>query len=263
DFNAVPANDKINVTGGTLALPGSGTVKLDLFDLGNAIKNTGGTNYTLFNYTGATLSGDPTTAMTVVPPTSGPAQLASFTLVNNVGASTIELMVTGAGNVIVWRGDAAGNGAWDVNTTPNFVVSGTSTPTVFNNKDVVTFDETANPGSGTTPMTVTIDAGGVGPSGVTVNNSNRQYTLQGGPIGSVAKLTKLGTGTLVLASSNTYTGGTVVNAGTLAIASDASLGAVPGSPSVNVTLAKGASSSTILRFDGDTTINANRQILLT
>ena len=44
---------------------------------------------------------------------------------------------------------------------------------------------------------------------------------------------------LTLSGANTYSGGTFVRAGTLQITSDAQLGAVPGSPAINLTLAGG------------------------
>jgi fibronectin-binding autotransporter adhesin len=256
DFSS-SANDQFTVNGGALTLPGSGTVKLDLADLGNGIHNQ---TYNLISY--SAISGDPTTAIQVIAPNSGGAQNASFSILNT--GSVIQLMVTGAANDLLWRGDGTGSGNWDVNTTSNFVLNGTATPSVYNNPDAVTFDDTANPGSGTTPITVTVAPSGVSPLSVTVNNNARNYTFTGGSIGGSGKLIKSGTGTLVLSSPNSYSGGTVVNAGTLAITSDSALGALPASPAVNVTLNKvGSTSSTVMRFDGDMTINANRQILIT
>jgi autotransporter-associated beta strand protein len=67
---------------------------------------------------------------------------------------------------------------------------------------------------------------------------------------------KNGEGTVVLAGSNTYTGGTTINAGTLRIDSDSALGAVPASPSTNITLANG----TTLQAGASLVLNANRNI---
>ena len=53
--------------------------------------------------------------------------------------------------------------------------------------------------------------------------------------GTGGSLTKTGTGTLTLSGANTYTGGTFVNAGTIAYSADSNLGAASGS----VTLASG------------------------
>lgn len=72
-----------------------------------------------------------------------------------------------------------------------------------------------------------------------------------------AGITKVGSGTLVLNNAgNTYTGGTIVSTGTLAVSSDGSLGAVPGAAATNVTLGAGAT----LRFDSSFSVNANRQV---
>jgi len=71
-------------------------------------------------------------------------------------------------------------------------------------------------------------------------------------------LTKTGAGTLVLSNSNTYTGGTIVNAGTLAIASTSSLGPAPSLPTVNLVL----NTSSTLRFNGSTSLESTRQIYL-
>ena len=62
------------------------------------------------------------------------------------------------------------------------------------------------------------------------------------PITGPATLTKTGTGTLVLAGANSYSGGTRIEGGTLQVAGDASLGAAGGALSLNAgTLATTAS----------------------
>jgi autotransporter-associated beta strand protein len=71
-------------------------------------------------------------------------------------------------------------------------------------------------------------------------------------------LTKIGAGQLSLfGTSSTFVGGTVVNAGAVVIEADGSLGAVPASPTTNVTLNGGT-----LGFFVATTLNANRSIQL-
>jgi autotransporter-associated beta strand protein len=52
-------------------------------------------------------------------------------------------------------------------------------------------------------------------------------------IGNPGGLTKTGAGTLILTRTNTYTGGTALNAGVLSVSSDANLGASSGALSFN------------------------------
>jgi fibronectin-binding autotransporter adhesin len=82
-------------------------------------------------------------------------------------------------------------------------------------------------------------------------------TLKSAIAGSLG-LIKNGPGTLALAAVNSYSGGTIINAGVLGIVSNA-LGAIPTSPVLNVTINNGAT----LRFDiTGLTVAVNRRILL-
>jgi autotransporter-associated beta strand protein len=263
DFSSA-GNDGINLGGATdadiLSTPGgTQSINLNLFDLGAGFANN---SYQLFTYPNTTsLAGLDTSAagpIKIIKPTAGAASLATFTLANDAANHRIMLTVSGVANRIAWRGDASGNGTWDINTTANWDNGGS--PIVYNNPDEVTFDDTTN---GTDPVTVTVAAGGVNPGNVIVNYSARTLTLTGGPIGGAGSITQNGTGTLVLSGSNTYTGGTNVNSGTLAITSDAALGAVPASPTVNLTLTKTTNPNlTTLRFDAPVTLDANRTIAI-
>jgi autotransporter-associated beta strand protein len=63
----------------------------------------------------------------------------------------------------------------------------------------------------------------VAPASLTFSNTSGTYRLSGGPIQGPTSLVLSGGGTLVLADSNTYTGGTDVENGRLILASKAAL----------------------------------------
>lgn len=63
--------------------------------------------------------------------------------------------------------------------------------------------------------------------GIFSTNSGTQLSL-GSAIGGAGTLTKIGAGTLSLSGANSYTGGTVLDAGVLAVSADANLGAATG-----------------------------------
>ena len=115
---------------------------------------------------------------------------------------------------LVWRGGNGGN-AWDVNTTANWLTNGiwinNTNTTVFANGRSVLFDLT---GSNNVPVNL---AGTLQPGVVTVH-SPADYVFGGsGSLVGTMKLTKAGSGTLTLASTNTYTGATLVAEGTLLV----------------------------------------------
>ena len=82
------------------------------------------------------------------------------------------------------------------------------------------------------------------------------------PITGPGTLTKLGPGGLFLYTANSYQGGTVINSGQLAAASDASLGAVPSSfVANNITLNGGELSNLTSGTSGaNLIVSANRGI---
>lgn len=105
-------------------------------------------------------------------------------------------------------------------------------------------------------------AGPIQVSNATLNvtaPSGRAITLAG-VLSSTGSLAATGSGTKFLANSgNTYSGRTVIQAGTLAIGADGQLGAVPGSPAhAKLDLW----STGTLRGTNDFTLNANRYLVL-
>ena len=139
----------------------------------------------------------------------------SASLVNNVGATRVDLNVT---QVDFPRWTGAVNSNWDINATTNWreFFSGTATNYLQNSVpgDVVLFDDTAT-GSTNVNITTTVQ-----PTAVTANNSTKNYTFSGsGKISGTTALTKQGTGNLTISNTggNDYTGGTNVTAGTMIV----------------------------------------------
>ena len=99
----------------------------------------------------------------------------------------------------------------------------------------------------TNTLAFTVDAGG---------------TLTVSGIISGNGLSKTGDGTAILSGANSYTGATTVSAGTLQVASESNLGAVPAS-FVDGQLTLGAASTQgILKSTGTTSLSANRGVAL-
>jgi autotransporter-associated beta strand protein len=125
----------------------------------------------------------------------------------------------------VWKGSVSG--VWDGGAL-NWTVDGTPDQ-VFTDGDSVTFDDSASSFSITT-------VGTVSPSSVLVSNTTL-YTFTEVTIGGTGQLVKAGAGTLVIPrdtpATNTYSGGTVVNGGTLDFAWDHPLGHPAAPLSVN------------------------------
>jgi fibronectin-binding autotransporter adhesin len=80
----------------------------------------------------------------------------------------------------------------------------------------------------TTSRATTLNVGGG-----TFDVATGTTLTQNGGIDGSGGLTKIGAGTLVLGGTNTYGGGTTINAGVLAISSDANLGAASGGLTIN------------------------------
>ena len=104
---------------------------------------------------------------------------------------------------VVWTG--ANGTAWDMMTTENF----SSSDKKFVAGDAVVFDDTAE------KTTVDVSTS-LTPSSVTFANDTKTYTLQGdGSIEGDIPLYVNGMGTVNIKNTNTYSGGTYINGGTL------------------------------------------------
>jgi autotransporter-associated beta strand protein len=130
------------------------------------------------------------------------------TITNNTADSTVYLLVTSATAADVkWSG--ALSPVWDFSSL-NW--SNSASSTTFGQGDSVTLDDTA---VGNTSISL---EGTLEPAAVVVTNETRNYTLGGaGTLAGSMSLSKDGAGLLTISSANTYTGATLVNAGTLRV----------------------------------------------
>ncbi len=124
---------------------------------------------------------------------------------------------------VKWNGDVNNN--WDIDPdgtgavgTPNWLTTSGNVATRYiqgtAGTDAVNFTDSA---SGGTEKSVNLTAT-MSPSGLTFNNSAKNYTLGGpGKLSGVVALEKKGTGMVTLANTtpNDYSGGTVITEGTL------------------------------------------------
>jgi len=177
-----------------------------------------GTSLPVGNYPLMTCaSGIPGTIPNLVLPTRVVGNLSS-------DGFTLTLNITAAGPVepLLW---ATGNGTWNTSSV-NWVDSTTPTPVseTYADGDWVVFEDSKSVGSG--PLTVTLNST-VTPVSVT-NNSAKSWIISGtGGIAGTGGLTKQGSGTLTVATTNTFTGRTIISAGTLSIGADSNLGTAP------------------------------------
>ena len=132
-------------------------------------------------------------------------------ITNDTANSQIALVIPG-GTPVLWTG-ISGN-IWDINTTTSWKTNGVATTYLQAGSlgDVVTFDDS----SSVTNVNVSVP---VSPTAAIFNLTNNLYILSGTNITGSASLVKNGPGTLVLSNlNNNFTAGTIVNAGTLRMA---------------------------------------------
>ncbi len=144
-----------------------------------------------------------------------------------VTGTAIDYVITGY--YPIWRGTQGS--VWTA--TNNWARSDTGAPTSFLTGDTVVFDDSAGTTAGGTTSVSISGTGNVSPGAVTFNNNAYNYTISG-PYGitGAGALYVNGTGSVTMSTSNTYTGGTNINAGTL-IANN-STGFATGTGQVNI-----------------------------
>ncbi len=179
-------------------------------------------NIHLIKYT--TLNGAFNVAVGPLPPPPAPL-VGTYIghITNNVATSTIDLVLTSGPvpvRALTWTGTDANNPSfWDVATSFNWKDTN-GTPTIFNQLDFTTFDDSA-PGSTTVSLTTALI-----PSSVTVSNNSKTYTFTGsGNLNGSWTLNKQGTGLLIM-DNGTVNGfqGTTINGGTVQVGNNDSAG---------------------------------------
>ncbi|MGC3961304.1 MAG: autotransporter-associated beta strand repeat-containing protein, partial [Verrucomicrobiota bacterium] len=195
--------------GGSLMAPGT-TITINIIGSGWVVSAT---PIPLITYTGATLGSIANFTLNMPPGVTGH-------LVNN--ANVLGLQIDTAVN-LSWNGDV--NNVWDIGTTANWKDNGTSGKK-YSNGDPVRFDDTA-----TGNLNISLP-GSVSPSSFKVDATGNYSITGAGSIGGGTSIVKTNTGSLVLNTVNTYTGGTVIGNGTLTISNATALGATSGTVSL-------------------------------
>lgn len=146
----------------------------------------------------------------------------SLSLSNNTANQSIDLVVAAAAATLTWNGNI--NGSWDIGGTANWQGGAFYTETAGVGP-ILDFDDTA---SGTTAITLDTT---VSPTTMVVSNNNLTYSITGsGVIAGNGGLLKQGSGTLTLATANTFTNLTTISGGTFQLGDEsANNGSVGGS----------------------------------
>ena len=198
------------ITAGSLTLNGTNSIGI----FGNFANFTAG-QFPLIKYSG-TIGGTGSINTTLA---SLPLGIFA-TVSNNVANQSIDLVISLVAPAVVWQGkDGSNPGNWD-STALNWTNS-SGTTVAYANNDLAIFDNSV----GTGPTNLNL-VGVLQPASVLCNNTtNVSYTLGGtGSLGGAMNLTLSGSGSLTLATANSYTGGTTLNSGTLKIGNAGALG---------------------------------------
>jgi autotransporter-associated beta strand protein len=150
-------------------------------------------------------------------------------------SGTAITLTVGPDDAPYWAGD--GDGKWNLSATNNWKLTSNNGATTFLATDNVVFNDSA---TGAGPIFVDIDLSDVSPSSATFDNSAKDFVLSSSGTFGIAtgSLTKNGSGTLTVNTANTYTGDTLINAGTLSLGDGGTTGSL--SPSSAISVASGA-----------------------
>jgi autotransporter-associated beta strand protein len=214
----IGTNDKITITSGTVTQNSACTVKVNFT---SGVLGSG--TYNLIDGTAIMAASGNTTPVLSTPMVFGTATgtRQTITLNRQANGSTtspfLYLKVVGDAASLIWSGS---NGAvWDLTTVGLWSSTATTgAANQFYNFDSVNFDDSTGGG------TVNVN-GVVAPRSILVDTGATSYTLSGtGTITGAGTLTKSGTGTLILSTSNSFTGDTLINSGTITLSNAAAAG---------------------------------------
>jgi autotransporter-associated beta strand protein/T5SS/PEP-CTERM-associated repeat protein len=192
-----PTTAPIDVSSGGGTFTANGTITVNI-DPSSSLSATG--EVALISYN--TLAGSPTFVLGTLPP----GVFGYLTNDTTASPKFIGVMVT---SIKLPRWEGLAGGTWDIQTTTNWVDQFTLQPDIYYQGSRAVFDDQA---LGTTTVNLVTN---VAPGGVVVSNNTLTYTIGGvGRIGGTAGLTKLGTSTLTLSTTNNnYTGPTLIDEG--------------------------------------------------
>jgi fibronectin-binding autotransporter adhesin len=242
---AIVVNGAVNTSGGassvTISIPGGLSLgTYTLLDYGSLT----GTGFSAFSFT--------------------PSGRTIANLVDNTANTSVDLNVTSV-DFPVWTGSLSSEWSTATLAAPkNWVLnSNNATTTDYIESDSVLFNDSA---SGTT--TIDVSVADVNPGTVTFNNSSKNYTVTGSKaIAGATGLFKNGSGSVAIATNNTYTGGTVINGGTVQLGTGGTTGSLgTGSITVNggnLTLNKTGAYALANTISGNGSVSINNAATVT
>lgn len=214
-------------------------------------------NPNFVNLTGGNVAIEPNSVGAYVfDPTSN--EYVMYDYYNNLRPTTLDSLgaIEAAGPSLTWT-DASKNGLWNV-SSGNWN-NGTGTA-VYTNESAVFFSDSNGGNYGVTLNTT------VSPGLVIVSNSAGNYTISGtGTIAGIGAISKSGSGSLTLSTANSYTGGTIVTAGTVIAGVHGALGdgaATIAGGTLRLGANTGTAEMTSLSITGNGTLDVNNDAII-
>ena len=169
---------------------------------------------------GLVLSGRNANAFTLNPVGSSDGGTYTVEVTGGSGKATNNAILTVIPTPLTWT---AGNADWNSTNPASWNDANGASSTYYDGAALI-LNDTASGGS---PITVTANQWN-SPASVTVSNVAKNYMIQGsgGITGGSTALTKAGSGTLILATANSYGGPTTINSGVLQIGNGGTSGTI-------------------------------------